>query len=290
MSEYLQYSLHCALLSTHERMVDLLREWDDDNNGKISPAEFEQAVTVLGFGVPPTVSRALFARLDADHSGYLNYKELAESLQKEAGRNQTKMNILAAPEQANYDEKGVEYFQAKNVNKSFVCMRVNALPTTAQLDTESSLSLEEQLGILLTLHSSTLIDLFRTWDVDGNGGVDKKEFRKALVALGYKVSKQVVDSLFDKLNVEQDSFIEFGEMKKALKRFVHAANAPVTETVQRPKDQLFKDVEAGKQYNFEEFAALVASREGFTDKVHVRQIFDAFDKDSARTCGYLAER
>ena len=28
-----------------------------------------------------------------------------------------------------------------------------------------------------------LIDLFREWDEDGNGAVDKKEFRKAVAAL-----------------------------------------------------------------------------------------------------------
>ena len=44
--------------------------------------------------------------------------------------------------------------------------------------------MQDQLRELLTANAVRVIDLFREWDEDGNGLVDKKEFRKAMVALG----------------------------------------------------------------------------------------------------------
>ena len=41
------------------------------------------------------------------------------------------------------------------------------------------------------------MDLFREWDVDGDGEVTKKEFRKAMAVLGFEVSRAVMDEVFD---------------------------------------------------------------------------------------------
>ena len=44
-------------------MIDLFREWDEDNNGKVTRAEFHKAMPLLGLDVPaaempdPTVDR-----------------------------------------------------------------------------------------------------------------------------------------------------------------------------------------------------------------------------------------
>ena len=38
--------------------------------------------------------------------------------------------------------------------------------------------------VILPAHKFKLIDLFREWDDDGNGALDKKELRQAVAALG----------------------------------------------------------------------------------------------------------
>ena len=58
----------------------------------------------------------------------------------------------------------------------------------------------EQLGYLLTVYAKTVTDLLRDWDEDGNGGIDKREFRRALIALGYNAPKAVHHDLFDSLD------------------------------------------------------------------------------------------
>ena len=42
-----------------------------------------------------------------------------------------------------------------------------------------------------------VIDLFREWDEDGDGEVDKFEFRKAMPMLGLHATKDHIDALFD---------------------------------------------------------------------------------------------
>ena len=51
-----------------------------------------------------------------------------------------------------------------------------------------------QLRDALTAQAVRVIDLFREWDEDGDGTVSKKEFRKALPALGLKVPREEADA------------------------------------------------------------------------------------------------
>ena len=69
-----------------------------------------------------------------------------------------------------------------------------------KLDATSGVSVADQLNAILSEHAVKLIDLFREWDDDGNGGLDKKEFRKGVAALGYDVPKAEIDAVFDNIN------------------------------------------------------------------------------------------
>ena len=69
-----------ALHSQLGRCVDLFREWDEDGSGTITAREFRHALPLLGLDLSRTDSDALFASLDADGSGTIEYgeKRLAE--------------------------------------------------------------------------------------------------------------------------------------------------------------------------------------------------------------------
>ena len=54
----------------------------------------------------------------------------------------------------------------------------------------------------LRKHAIKVMDLFREWDVDGDGEVTKKEFRKAMAVLGFEVSRAVMDEVFDSFDAD----------------------------------------------------------------------------------------
>ena len=81
---------------------------------------------------------------------------------------------------------------------------------------EGARSVAEQLRDTLSKHAVRVIDLFREWDDDGNGALDKKEMRQAIAALGYEASKKEVDKFFDSIDTDESGWIEFEELKKAL--------------------------------------------------------------------------
>jgi hypothetical protein len=104
---------------------------------------------------------------------------------------------------------------AKNINANYVVARTAALPPMVKL-VHGETSIQDQLKAILSEHKVRLIDLFREWDEDGNGGLDKKEMRHALATLGYDAPRAEVDAFFDSIDVDTDGWIEFDELKRAL--------------------------------------------------------------------------
>ena len=64
------------------RVIDLFREWDDDNNGKVSRAEFHKAMGEMKFEAPPEEIDKLFDEWDPDGSGVLELNELSKLLRR----------------------------------------------------------------------------------------------------------------------------------------------------------------------------------------------------------------
>ena len=68
------------------------------------------------------------------------------------------------------------------------------------LDIDESLGLEqvdEQIRDYLSQKGVRVIELFRQWDDDGTGKIEKKEFRRGMKELGLTVGKKQLDELFD---------------------------------------------------------------------------------------------
>ena len=214
MSEYLQWSLKDALSRSSDRVVDLFRAWDEDRSGTIDKQEFHKAIRSLGFDVSSADSDAVFESLDDDKSGLLEYKELNVMLRKGVGSEATKRNLKRAPKQRD-TSRGAK-LTAKNVNQNYAAARSAALPPMAKLEARTDKSIPEQLVELLKEHSVKLIDLFREWDDDGNGALDKKEMRRAVAALGYEAPRKDVDAFFDSIDDDGNGWIEFHELKTAL--------------------------------------------------------------------------
>ena len=233
MAEYLLWSLKDALARSASRVVDLFRLWDEDRSGTVDKAEFHKAVRALGFDVDREDTDAVFESLDDDNSGKLEYKELALMLRKGAGSEAAKANL----KRVKHAERGRgAKITAKNLNVNYQGAKVAMLPPTVTLDASSGISLQEQLVDILSEHGVKLIDLFREWDEDGNGALDKKEVRRAVAALGYEAPRSEVDALFDSIDVDKGGMIEFEEFKKAIK-VRRAAKPPRAKKAAPPREK-----------------------------------------------------
>ena len=131
-------------------------------------------------------------------------------LRKGVGSEKAKANLKRAKDKAPDRGRGAK-LTAKNINTNYVGVRTAALPDTVKLEANADLSVQEQLKNVLTQHSVKLIDLFREWDDDGNGALDKKEMRQAVAALGYDAPRAEVDALFDSIDTDLSGWIEYEE-------------------------------------------------------------------------------
>ena len=73
-------------------------------------------------------------------------------------------------------------------------------------------SIVEELTQALAVNMSRVVDLFREWDDDASGTVDRKEFRQALPMLGLRVDKATADALFNGFDDDQSGEISYDEV------------------------------------------------------------------------------
>ena len=76
----------------------------------------------------------------------------------------------------------------------------------------------DDLHALLQANHMRVMDLFRKWDTDGSGSIQKKELRKAIAALGHNEPETGIDELFDSIDAGGNGAIEFKEFHRAIQR------------------------------------------------------------------------
>ena len=83
--------------------------------------------------------------------------------------------------------------------------------------TPEALTPAQQLAKILKRDGARVMDLFRSWDADSSGKVDRQEFRKAIAMLGLTgVHRDEVDELFDGWG-GGDGSIDFKELTALLR-------------------------------------------------------------------------
>jgi hypothetical protein len=81
--------------------------------------------------------------------------------------------------------------------------------------------------------ASKVSQLFRDWDLDGNGLIDKKEFRAACTSLGVVFPRDIVDGVFDILDDDGSGSIDHGDAEH-LDRHPHPQPQPCPRSPCRP--------------------------------------------------------
>ena len=216
IQEYVRFSLRDALARSASRVIDLFRQWDEDGSGEIDKAEFRQAIRAMGFDFIAGDNEIdmIFDDFDIDGSGKLDYKELNKQLRQGAG---SALDPSLAPGAAGE-------ISTTSTNRHKLRRRApgetkkGSSLVKGSIDPDSNVPIQEQLRTLLTENAVRVIDLFREWDDDGNGLVDKKEFRKAVSALGFQASKEDINAVFDAIDIDGGGTLEYSELNKAFRR------------------------------------------------------------------------
>ena len=76
--------------------------------------------------------------------------------------------------------------------------------------------ISQQLADALRKNSTRVLDLFRSWDADGDGEVTRKEFHKAMPNLGLEVPKESIDELFTEWDKDGGGALNLKELQKIL--------------------------------------------------------------------------
>ena len=64
-----------------------------------------------------------------------------------------------------------------------------------------------------------IVELFKGYDANGNGVIEKNEFVELLKSLGYEdVEKSEIDALFKDIDLNSDSVISFAEFLVLMKK------------------------------------------------------------------------
>jgi len=119
------------LSQEHAQLREIFRTWDEDNSGTISIKEWRKAVKSMGYRGPIDVLDQIFASMDKDHSGELDYAEIDRMLSPTAAR-ELRSSTHANPK--------------RSVKEEVVAMRAEFTDHVARLETQiAALVLELQL-------------------------------------------------------------------------------------------------------------------------------------------------
>jgi len=190
-SNRLRGALRDFLADSSKRVMDLFHEWDGDNSGEIDVLEFRQAVLALGFEADATAIDAVFAELDVDGTGSIEYEELNRLLKVSA-----------------------ETLQARKAARDRAARQAKAASFTTLQLVQGGPSVVEQILELLASKAARVSDLFKLWDLDGNGYIDRDEFHRAFSALGYAAPQVDIDAVFDQMDDDGSGSIRYTELRE----------------------------------------------------------------------------
>ena len=181
--------------------------------GTVSKKEFRKAMPLLGFTVPRKEIDLLFESFDPDGSGTIELGEL-NALLRRGGEVRLDSSLEPGAAGAIVLESKAKHALRKGKLKTGGTKVLAAV----KLQAGSGQSIQEQLREALSANAVRVVDLFKEWDTDGDGTVSKKEFRKAIPALGLDVPRAEIDALFDQFDPDGSGDIALSELNKMLRR------------------------------------------------------------------------
>ena len=157
-----------AMIKQKLKSLDVFRQIDGDGSGKVSVVELTRALNDLGLNVPLSHMEDIFHNFDLDSDGKIDYEEFQEIMREDR-------TLLV-------EELTEELREALG------------LPPKPKLLIESQ-PIVPQIREALRRNAVTVLELFKKWDVNGNGQISKREFRRVMPAVGMKVPDWAIDEI-----------------------------------------------------------------------------------------------
>ena len=196
-----------ALKKNRKRVIDAFRCLDKNGDGAITRREFYSALPVLGFTSNKEVSDAVFAEIDVDNSGSIEYEELNKKLRQGQA-------VSLAPElKARADASDL-------LQRNKIALRSTARGNMDSEDEQKRLRAASvaELRASLAQNRTRVIDMFRACDVNADGTVTKKEFRAALPLMGFGAGgRSSIDELFNTFDLDGSGTLDLKELTTVLK-------------------------------------------------------------------------
>eukprot|EP00665_Eupelagonemidae_sp_cell47_P001441 gene1441-8518_t len=217
------FELRALLRASVERVIEVFRCWDDDDSGAIDRREFRRALRALVPDVTGAECDLLFETFDADGSGSIDFRELNRQLRRGAEEDLCDRVVIDKLGNVLHVNLGGSTALEMASSNRFALRkgerahkRHTALPASQKL-VAGPLSVKQQLRAILGANAVRVIDLFRDWDDDSSGTIDKKEFRRAVATLGYDAPRAEVEALFADLDADGSGEIDYSELNAALR-------------------------------------------------------------------------
>ena len=214
-----------ALQNRMTRVMDLFKAWDESGDGQISPKEFRRAMSSIGVRASKEELNSVFASWDPDGNGSIEFDEMSAIIKRVTRESKEKRAAAEAYENQDDEMKLRRLLSAKGGDASGEgepsLWRRNSTKValgTLLVDAKSPI---DQLREEILGKGTALIKLFRSWDVDRDGKVSKREFRDAVVMICKAMDTAVIDGLFKKLDPDSSGKIEYSELDKILRKDLH---------------------------------------------------------------------
>ena len=162
---------HAALLAALRqrlpRVLALLREYDEQGKGQVELTAFRGALAAMGITAAQPVVARFFAEVDRDGSGSIDYLEMEERLLR-----------VDEPADGQPQAGAAGAIETESANKHAL-RRGQLTRGRSVLGGELTLGADESMAsglrTALVRNMSRVLDLFRMWDVDGDGMTSRDE-------------------------------------------------------------------------------------------------------------------
>ena len=172
--------VNATLQVTQELVLQLFLDADEDKNGYLDPREFKKVLQRSELGLSKTEIRGVLEDADSNADGYIEYREFLPMM----------MDLLAAAE-----------------------AKAKAAHLQAEAQMQATAYAYEYLvhGMTQDELKKMIESVFKNADKDGNGHLDKKEFKLCLKESGLGLTKKEINHLMAFADVDGNGTIDLEE-------------------------------------------------------------------------------
>jgi len=201
VDEFFQFSIGAAASAHGARALEhTFKQYDSNGEGLLDVREFHRAASEMGFG---TVAADIFRNLDADQSGAISYRELADTLRGRTPASPDTRNLL------------LTMVWSSEVAATKQSERVAIESKKWRIKGHDVESIRAELQAQLRSSGLHVSDLLQFFDTDSNSDhqVDDLEFLSVMRnRFGYRGSSHVIMELFRSLDTDGTGEIGFDEL------------------------------------------------------------------------------